>query len=96
MTSSLGLSDTQRTYLEIGMGALASAQAFIIANNFIGDQPVSPAAIWILALVIAVIAPVKAFLGVRDSSTSRVTKEVNADLSQHRKVGDDQLAPSKK
>jgi len=77
------------------MGALASAQAFIIANNFIGDQPVNPAAIWVLALVIAVIAPVKAFLGIRDSTTSKVSKEVNADLSQHRKVGDDQLKPTK-
>ena len=90
----MGLSDTQRTYVEIGIGALAAAQAFIIANNFVGDVPVSPAAIWILALVIAVISPVKAFLGVRDSSTSRVAKEVNADLSQHRKLGDDQLKPS--
>jgi hypothetical protein len=96
MARSVGLSDTQRTYFEIVISMIGAAQMFIISNAFIADTPVDPTALWILALVIAVIAPLKAYLGVRDASTSAFAKKANeidqsVELRQFRTIDEDQM-----
>lgn len=69
---------------------------FIISNAFIADTPVDPSALWILALVVAVIGPLKAYLGIRDSSTSQFAAKANqidnsVELRQFRKIDEDQV-----
>jgi hypothetical protein len=96
MTRSLGLSDTQRTYFEIAISMIGAAQMFIISNAIISDVPVDPTAIWVLALIVAVIAPAKTYLGIRDASTAAFAKKANEvddsiELRQFRKIDDDQV-----
>jgi hypothetical protein len=96
MARTLALSDTQRTYFEIVISMIGAAQMFIISNAIIADTPVDPSALWILALVVAVIAPLKAYLGIRDSSTAAFAKKANevdesVELRQFRKIDEDQL-----
>jgi hypothetical protein len=96
MARTLALSDTQRTYFEIVISMIGAAQMFIISNAIIADTPVDPSALWILALVVAIIAPLKAYLGIRDSSTSAFAKKANeidesVELRQFRKIDEDQL-----
>jgi hypothetical protein len=96
MARTIGLSDTQRTYFEIVISMIGAAQMFIISNAIIADTPVDPSALWILALVVAIIAPLKAYLGIRDSSTAGFAKKANEidqslELRQFRKLDEDQV-----
>lgn len=86
MTGTIGLSDNQRTMFSIAIGMLGAAQAFIVSNALIGTNPVPEEVIWVLALVMAVLGPMREFLGVRDASTARVAKEAKPELAQKRVV----------
>ena len=75
---------------------IGAAQMFIIANAFIADKPVDPTALWILALIVAVIAPLKSYLGIRDASTAQISAKANTiddsiELRQFRKIDEDQI-----
>ncbi len=86
MTTHIGLSDVQRFWFEIAIGAIASIQAFITAEAVRGEVAIPVMAIFYLGLVQATLAPIKAILGVRDASTARAAKEVKPELDQHRKI----------
>lgn len=86
MAGTIALSDNQRTIFSIAIGMLGAAQAFIISNAVIGTNPVPLEVIWVLALVMAVLGPLREFLGVRDATTARVAKETVASIEQNRTI----------
>lgn len=87
MARTVGLSDSQRSMLSLAIGVLGAIQAFIVANTLIGgNTSVPPEAIWIIALVMAALGPIREYAGVRDASTSRIAKEVDGSIPQYRSV----------
>jgi hypothetical protein len=89
MAKKKALSDNQRT----GIGFVVTALlAVIVYMSTIDDANRPPEYVYVILGGIAVVAQLaKDQLGVRDSSTSRVSKEVNPGLRQFREPADSQI-----
>lgn len=87
MATTIALPDNVRGYIELAAKILIVVQAYLISNAVIEDGIAVPTQlIWILALINAVMIVIKEFMGVRDATTARVSKAVDGELKQFRKI----------
>lgn len=87
MATTIALPDSVRGYIELAAKILIVVQAYLISNAVIEDGIAVPTQlIWILALINAVMIVIKEFMGVRDATTARVSKAVDGELKQFRKI----------
>jgi hypothetical protein len=86
MGKTRGFSDQTRGYLTLAERIIIVVNAFIISNALIGSTPVPLEAIWILALLSAVMPVIKEFGGVRDATTAAIAVKEDPNYKNFRQI----------
>jgi hypothetical protein len=86
MADVLALSDNQRTLIGIAFTILLTLNVSLAGLAAANQIAIPPWVYFALAVAAVVIQAIKDKLGVRDSTTARVSKEVMPTLGQNREI----------